>query len=258
MFDLDDLRFFTRIADLGSVSGAARLLKKPKSSVSRSLARLEVAAGAALIERSTRRLRLTDAGRVLQRHAQRILDDVGEAENALVGLIGVPRGTLRVSVPFTFAAGPLAPMLPAFLARNIVPSKSAFGKTGAELRFGYGGAVDARRQGSGAERWFDDAGRPLSDQFRAVKGLTYSPANDPLNDPRAETYTFEKGRGARAARLGAPQGGAAQDDARRPNRQRDNRQRDNRRVRSGGGGSRGGGARGGSGNRGGRTYNDVI
>ena len=75
------------------------------------------AAGAALIDRSTRHLRLTDAGRLLQRHAQRILDDVGEAENALTGLIGVPRGALRVSVGFTFAAGPLAPMLPAFLAR---------------------------------------------------------------------------------------------------------------------------------------------
>ena len=117
MFDLTDLHVFARIAELGSLSGAARVLGMPKSSASRSLARLETAAGAALIERSTRHLRLTDAGRLLQRHAQRILDDVGEAENALTGLIGVPRGRLRVSVGFTFAAGPLAPMLPAFLAR---------------------------------------------------------------------------------------------------------------------------------------------
>ncbi len=117
MFDLTDLRAFARIADLGSLSGAARALGMPKSSASRSLARLEAAAGSALIERSTRHLRLTDAGRLLQRHAQRILDDVGEAENALIGLIGVPRGTLRVSVGFTFAVGPLAPILPEFLAR---------------------------------------------------------------------------------------------------------------------------------------------
>ncbi len=117
MFDLTDLRAFARIADLGSLSGAARALGMPKSSASRSLARLEVAAGSVLIERSTRHLRLTDAGGLLQRHARRILDDVGEAENALTGLIGVPRGTLRVSVGFTFAVGPLAPMLPEFLAR---------------------------------------------------------------------------------------------------------------------------------------------
>jgi DNA-binding transcriptional LysR family regulator len=117
MLDLPDLRAFVRIADLGSVSGAARSLRSPKSSVSRSLARLEEAVGALLIERSTRSMRLTDAGLLLHRHARRILDDVGEAENALGGLIGLPRGDLRVSVPFTFAAGPLAPMLPPFMQR---------------------------------------------------------------------------------------------------------------------------------------------
>lgn len=116
MLDLIHLRAFTRVADVGSVSGAARALGMPKSSVSRSLVRLEEMLGAPLIERSTRHLRLTDAGRVLHRHATRILDDVNEAENAVGGLIGRPSGTLRVSVGFTFAVGPLAPMLPAFLA----------------------------------------------------------------------------------------------------------------------------------------------
>ena len=117
MLDLTQLRVFTRIADLGSVSGAARALSMPKSSVSRALARLEETVGTSLIERSTRALRLTDAGRLLHRHAARILDDVSEAENAVGSLIGRPSGTLRVSVGFTFAAGPLAPMLPGFLAR---------------------------------------------------------------------------------------------------------------------------------------------
>jgi DNA-binding transcriptional LysR family regulator len=117
MLDLIDLRAFARIADLGSISGAARVLVMPKSSVSRSLMRLEASLGTSLVERSTRHLRLTDAGLLLQRHARRILDDVGEAENAIGGLIGLPRGTLRVSVPFTFADGPLAAMLPAFLKR---------------------------------------------------------------------------------------------------------------------------------------------
>lgn len=117
MLDLIDLRTFARIADLGSISSAARALHMPKSSVSRSLVRLEEAVGAVLIERSTRHLRLTDAGLVMQRHARRILDDVDEAEDAVSGLVGAPRGDLRVSVPFTFAAGPLAPMLPGFLER---------------------------------------------------------------------------------------------------------------------------------------------
>jgi len=117
VFELTDLRAFARIADLGSVSGAARALKMPKSSVSRALVRLEEAIGAVLVERSTRHLRLTDAGLLLQRHARRILDDVGEAENAVGALVGTPQGDLRVSVPFTFATGPLAAMLPGFLER---------------------------------------------------------------------------------------------------------------------------------------------
>lgn len=117
MLSLTDLRIFVRIADAGSVSGAARALGVPKSSVSRSLARIEREAGAMLVERSTRRLALTDAGLLLQRHARRILDDVGEAEDALAGFVGVPRGTLRVSAPPSFAAGPLAPMLADFLER---------------------------------------------------------------------------------------------------------------------------------------------
>ncbi len=117
MLDLMDLRAFARIADLGGISSAARALRLPKSTVSRSLVRLEDAIGAVLVERTTRHLRLTDAGLLLRRHANRILDDVGEAENAIGGLVGAPRGDLRISAPFTFAAGPLAPMLPAFLAR---------------------------------------------------------------------------------------------------------------------------------------------
>jgi DNA-binding transcriptional LysR family regulator len=117
MLDLADLRAFARIADTSSISAAARALRMAKSSVSRSLARLEEEVGATLVERSTRHLRLTDAGLLLRRHARRILDDVGEAEDALGGLIGAPRGDLRISAPFTFAAGPLAPMLPKFVGR---------------------------------------------------------------------------------------------------------------------------------------------
>ena len=117
MMDLVDLTAFSYIADLGTISGAARALKMPKSSVSRSLIRLETEVGAVLVERSTRHMRLTDAGLLLQRHARRILDDVGEAENAIGGLIGRPSGDLRVNAPFTFAAGPLASMLPKFAER---------------------------------------------------------------------------------------------------------------------------------------------
>ena len=117
MLETADLLAFARIAELGSVSGAARSMGRPKSSVSRSLARLEAELGAGLVERSTRNVKLTDAGRLLHSHAERILGELDEAEAALGGFTGVPRGVLRVNAPYSFAMGAIAPMLPGFLQR---------------------------------------------------------------------------------------------------------------------------------------------
>ena len=116
MMDLKDLRAFARVAELKGVSAAARVLKAPKSSVSRSLTRLEETVGAVLVERSTRHLRLTDAGELLYRHALRVLHDVEEAETALGLLAGVPRGTVRVGATYAVTQMLVAPMLPSFLA----------------------------------------------------------------------------------------------------------------------------------------------
>lgn len=113
--ELSDLRAFARITDLMSVSAAARALGLPKSSVSRALARLEHDVGVILVDRSTRHLRLTDAGTHFRPHALRILADVEEAGAALDGLGSVPAGSLTVSLPFTIATALVAPMLPAFM-----------------------------------------------------------------------------------------------------------------------------------------------
>ncbi|MGU3661546.1 LysR substrate-binding domain-containing protein [Methylobacterium fujisawaense] len=117
MMELSELRVFVRVADLGGVSGAARALGAPKSSVSRSVARLEATLGAVLFERGTHALRLTEAGRLFLPYAQRVLNDVEEAGAALDGLIGHPRGTLRVNAAVTFAIGVIGPMLPDFVRR---------------------------------------------------------------------------------------------------------------------------------------------
>ena len=115
--ELADLRAFARIADLGGVSAAARSLDLPKSTISRALARLERTVGATLVDRSTRHLRLNDAGVLFRPYAVRILADVDEAGTALDAFAGAPRGTLRISAPFTFVVAILSPMLPSFLAR---------------------------------------------------------------------------------------------------------------------------------------------
>ena len=117
MMDLGDLRAFVRIAELKSVSAAARALRAPKSSMSRSLARLEAEVGMALVDRSTRHLRLTDAGTLLQPHALRILLEVQDATASLSDFAGVPRGTLRINAPVTFAIGLIGPMAAPFMAR---------------------------------------------------------------------------------------------------------------------------------------------
>ncbi len=115
MIEIPDLRAFVRIAELRSISGSARSLGAPKSTVSRSLVRLEEALGIALVKRSTRNLHLTDAGKLFHTHALRILADVDEAAAAVGNLSGVPRGTLRVNAPHAFLQGTLAAMLPSFL-----------------------------------------------------------------------------------------------------------------------------------------------
>ena len=129
--ELSDLRAFVRVAKLRSVSGAARALGAPKSSVSRAVVRLEAAVGSTLVERSTRQLRLTDAGHLLLPHAEQIISEVDEAEAALGRFAGTPQGTLRVSAPYGFALGAITPMLPAFLARypevDIVVERDAMG-----------------------------------------------------------------------------------------------------------------------------------
>jgi DNA-binding transcriptional LysR family regulator len=111
----DDLRVFLRVAEAGSVSRAAMLLGRPKSSVSRQVARLEAEAGTALLERAPEGMHPTDAGRVLLAHAQRMVELLDDASASMQAASATPRGILRVNVPHLFASGFLAPRLPDFL-----------------------------------------------------------------------------------------------------------------------------------------------
>ena len=114
-----DLRIFAAIVDLGSLSAASRTMKLPKSTLSRNLAGLEERFGARLIERTTRRLRLTEAGEVLMAHARRVGEELENAESALEELRETPRGSLVVSAPYSFALHVLAPRLDSF--RKVCP-----------------------------------------------------------------------------------------------------------------------------------------
>lgn len=117
MLSLDALQIFVRIAETGSFSAAARDLALSKSAASKKLAALEDRLGARLINRTTRRLSLTEAGADFLERAQRILAELDEAAQAVGRLTDEPRGTLRVNAPMSFGILHVAPALADFVGR---------------------------------------------------------------------------------------------------------------------------------------------
>lgn len=117
MDKLSALSTFRRVAERGSFSAAARDLGVSNASVSKQIAELERTLGVQLILRTTRRLSLTEAGRQYFAEIAAILDQLAEADRALVALQSSPRGLLRVNAPMSFGLRHLAPVLPDFMAR---------------------------------------------------------------------------------------------------------------------------------------------
>ena len=108
---------FRRVAELGSFSAAARDLGLSNAVISKHVAVLEGYLGARLINRTTRRQSLTEAGSAYYLRAVRLLEDLGEAVDAVGGMPPAPRGTLKVNAPMSFGIQHLAPVLPVFLER---------------------------------------------------------------------------------------------------------------------------------------------
>lgn len=113
-----DLETFATVVDLGSFSAAAERLGSAKSAVSRRVTRLEQRLGARLLNRTTRRLSLTEAGRSLYERAKRILADLDEAEQIAASTHGTLRGRLKVAAPLSFGLLHLQPALTAFLSAH--------------------------------------------------------------------------------------------------------------------------------------------
>jgi DNA-binding transcriptional LysR family regulator len=109
---------FVKVAEAGSLSAAARGLGLSLTSVSRQLAALEERLGTRLVLRTTRRLALTEAGRLYHDQARRILGEVEEAEQALTAHHAEPAGRLHVAAPTLIGRLKLAPLLPEFLAQH--------------------------------------------------------------------------------------------------------------------------------------------
>ena len=97
--ETSELQALVAVVHAGSVSGAAKELALPRATVSRRLARLEEKVGTRLVRRTTRQLRLTDAGEELFGHARGIVGSVETATRAIAYEDDTPRGLLRISVP---------------------------------------------------------------------------------------------------------------------------------------------------------------
>ncbi|MEK9970037.1 MAG: LysR family transcriptional regulator [Ferrovibrio sp.] len=112
---LDAMRIFIAVAEREGFAGAARQLRLSPPSVTRAVAALEDRLGVSLFQRSTRHVRLTQAGQRFLMDARRILADLDEAEASATGDHGVPRGELSITASQMFGSIHVAPLVQDFL-----------------------------------------------------------------------------------------------------------------------------------------------
>jgi len=112
---LDDALVFTRVVECHSFTLAAQVLGMQKSTVSRRIAMLEERLGVRLLNRTTRKLRLTEVGQAYYERCRQIMLDFAEAEQAVMQLQQEPAGLLRITAPIEFGQLFLGRVLGAFM-----------------------------------------------------------------------------------------------------------------------------------------------
>jgi DNA-binding transcriptional LysR family regulator len=111
------LSLFVRVVETGSFSAASRAAGISQPTASKQIVELERHLGARLLQRTTRKLSLTEAGTRFYDHAKRLLADLAEAESSVSRLQGAAVGTLRVGAPVAFGRLHIVPELPDFLSQ---------------------------------------------------------------------------------------------------------------------------------------------
>lgn len=115
--DLNDLYFFASVVEHGGFSAASRALHVPKSRLSKRVSQLEEGLGVRLLQRTTRKFVVTEAGERFYRRCQAMVAEARAATEDVATLRGEPHGLVRLSCPVSLAQSQLAPLLPVFLAR---------------------------------------------------------------------------------------------------------------------------------------------
>jgi DNA-binding transcriptional LysR family regulator len=106
---------FVAAAEAGSLSGASRRLGMPLATVSRKVAALEAHFRTALVNRTSRKLQLTDDGRNYLAACRKVLEDIAEAEREVTGEYSAPRGELTLTSPIVFGRLHVLPVVTEFL-----------------------------------------------------------------------------------------------------------------------------------------------
>ncbi len=110
------MRTFVAVEDEGGFAAAGRKLNLSKPVVSKQISSLEEHLGTRLLNRTTRRNSLTEAGRLYLEHARAVLEQVATTEEVLAAQSAKPQGLLRVSAPLAYGRIAIAPLLPPFMA----------------------------------------------------------------------------------------------------------------------------------------------
>ena len=116
--DLNDIVVFTRVVETKSFTGAAEVLGLPKSTVSRKLAQLEERLGVRLVQRTTRKLAVTEIGQAYYERCARIVADLAQAEQIVTDMQTTPRGRLRITASVDFSTRYLGRIVAEFLAAH--------------------------------------------------------------------------------------------------------------------------------------------
>jgi len=115
MEHLAEMMTFAKVVELKSFSAAAAALSTSKSLVSKQVTSLENALGVRLLNRTTRRMSLTEIGAAYYEHCARIAQEIESAEATVTQLQAAPRGVLKITTPMVFAEVHMAPVIHAFL-----------------------------------------------------------------------------------------------------------------------------------------------
>ena len=115
--DLNELFYFAKVVDNGGFTAAQRVIGIPKSRLSRRIAQLEKRFGVRLLQRDTRRLSLTRAGKLFHEHCEAMMVEAEDAIDTILQLRSSPHGVVRLSCPVTASHALLAPLVAGFLQR---------------------------------------------------------------------------------------------------------------------------------------------